>query len=313
MTFGYNVQNMKTRAAIGQIVFAAAVCLSGAASSAAELAPKVATPAAAAPGTPGTPGTAPTSPAHAAPAASRTLFVEDLTWREVQAALNAGMVHAILYAGSTEQNGPHMTLGKHNRIARWVAERLAQRLGSTLIYPIVPFAPTGDAKEHTGHMRFPGSVSLHEATFAGLMSDLAWSARAAGFKVIFLMGDHGGGQKALERLAQTLDQQWRSDHVRVFYVGDLYFKSAAQVSAELTAQHLPQGEHAGIEDTAALMYIDPTAVRFDRLGEASARTGVNGDPRPATPALGERLVAIKVDAAYAQMRAQLDAAARGKP
>src|SRR5256714_14584957 len=92
--------------------------------------------------------------------AQRSVYIEDLTWPEVQQAIASGKTTAIIYAGSTEQNGPHMAIGKHNFIARWVAGAIAIKLGDALVYPTLPFAPTGDAVTRTGHMGFPGSVSL---------------------------------------------------------------------------------------------------------------------------------------------------------
>jgi hypothetical protein len=41
-------------------------------------------------------------------AQSKSLLIEDLTWTEVRDAIAAGKTTAIYYAGSTEQNGPHM-------------------------------------------------------------------------------------------------------------------------------------------------------------------------------------------------------------
>jgi creatinine amidohydrolase len=46
-----------------------------------------------------------------AKADSSSVFIEELTWPEIQAALENGRTMAIYYAGSTEQNGPHMVLG----------------------------------------------------------------------------------------------------------------------------------------------------------------------------------------------------------
>jgi creatinine amidohydrolase len=77
-------------------------------------------------------------------ARSKSLLIEDLTWTEVRDAIAAGKTTAIYYAGSTEQNGPHMALGKHNFIARYVAQRIAEELGNALVYPVMPFGPTGD-------------------------------------------------------------------------------------------------------------------------------------------------------------------------
>src|SRR5215469_5550106 len=75
--------------------------------------------------------------------AAQSVYIEDLTWPEVKAAIAAGKTTAIVYAGSTEQNGPHMALGKHNFIAHYAAGEIAKKLGNALVYPTMPFAPTG--------------------------------------------------------------------------------------------------------------------------------------------------------------------------
>src|SRR2546428_632855 len=90
----------------------------------------------------------------------KSVFIAELTWPEVKQAIASGKTTAIYYAGSTEQNGPHMALGKHNVIAGYLAGRIAEELGNALAYPVLPFAPTGD------HLKFPGSVTLSDQTFA---------------------------------------------------------------------------------------------------------------------------------------------------
>ena len=46
----------------------------------------------------------------------------------VRDAMAAGKTTAIIYAGGTEQNGPHMSLVKHNLIAHHVAGQIAEKL-----------------------------------------------------------------------------------------------------------------------------------------------------------------------------------------
>src|SRR5258705_3444055 len=131
-----------------------------------------------------------------------SVWVDDLTWPEVQDAIAAGKRTAIVYAGSSEQNGPHMVIGKHNFIARALAQRIADELGDAVIYPTLPYAITGNALTRTGHMRFPGTVSLPPEVFFGVVRGIAQSALNAGFKVVALMGDHGGGQDELALAAK---------------------------------------------------------------------------------------------------------------
>jgi len=238
----------------------------------------------------------------------RSVFIEDLTWPEVRAAIAGGKTTAIFYAGSTEQNGPHMALGKHNVVARYVAGRIAEILGNALVYPILPFAPTGDPGRKTGHMRFPGSVSLSDATFAAAAREVALSAISAGFRNVVLMGDHGDGQAALRQAAARLEREWSAKGVRVRYIPDLYYKSEAEVRDYIRAHGLPPGRHAGVADTSELMFLDKERrwIREDRLAPGAAKTGVDGDPRRASAELGGKFLEIKVGNAVAQIRRLLD-------
>src|SRR6516162_11548477 len=137
---------------------------------------------------------------------TQSVYIEDLTWPEVKAAIAAGKTTAIIYAGSTEQNGPHMALGKHNFIAHYAAGEIAKNLGNALVYPTMPFAPTGSRELRTDHMRFAGSVSIDTETFQAVTRQVAQSALAAGFKNVFLMGDHGDEQPdALRAAAKDLE------------------------------------------------------------------------------------------------------------
>ena len=243
----------------------------------------------------------------------QSVYIEDLTWPEVQHAIAAGKTSAIIYTGSTEQNGPHMAIGKHNFIARWVAGSIALKLGDALVYPVLPFAITGDLSKKTGHMRFPGSVSFDSQTFQSAVHDIAVSAADAGFAKVFLMGDHGGGQTELAAVAKQLDAQWKPRGVRVFYV-DVYSMEKQQARSYAASHGLPVNDvHAGFDDTSELMALDGQHrwIRSDKLapstGSRTAVTGVDGDPTKASPALGNIFLQYKIDDAVNQIR-RLDSA-----
>ena len=242
--------------------------------------------------------------------AQRSVYIEDLTWPEVQSAIKSGKTSAIIYVGSTEQNGPHMAIGKHNFIARYLAGSIAIQLGNALVYPTLPFSVTGDATLKTGHMRFPGSVTLTPQTYHAVVHDLALSAADGGFRNIFIMGDHGDGQSVLGAVAKELDAQWKPRGVRVFYVPDPYFKAKQQVLAYEASHGITTHDvHAGTDDTSELMAIDANHrwIRRDKLapstGAQTAVTGVDGDPTKASAALGEIFLRFKIEDAVAQMAA----------
>lgn len=73
--------------------------------------------------------------------AADSVFLEELTWVEVRDALASGKTTILIPTGGVEQNGPHMALGKHNAILEVTMERVARRLGDTLVAPIVTYVP----------------------------------------------------------------------------------------------------------------------------------------------------------------------------
>src|SRR5262245_5462500 len=246
----------------------------------------------------------------AASAQSRSVYIEDLTWLEVRDAIAAGKTSAIIYAGGTEQNGPHMAIVKHNAIAHYAAGQIADKLGNALVYPIMPFSPAGDPLEKTGHARFPGTVSVSSEVFLGVMRQVALSAVTAGFKNVFLMGDHGGGQNELKLVADNLDADWKAKGVRVFYVADLQAKATQQTNAYLSERKIAPGGHAGVAETSQVMLLDQVEkrdwIRRDKLtaakGQPEPATGINGDPSPATVDMGRVFIDYKVTSAVDQIR-----------
>ena len=251
----------------------------------------------------------------AAAAQPRSVYMEDLTWYEIRDAIAAGKTTAIVFAGGLEQNGPHMALVKHNAIARYVAEQAAERLGNALVYPVIPFTLAGDPVAKTGHARFVGTVSLSSEVFLGVVRQVALAAASGGFKNVFLMGDHGGGQDELKLAAEGLDADWKAKGVRVRYIS--FAKSAQQTNKYMTDLKLANG-HAGVPDTAQVMFLDKGSqwIRQDKIGSNKGQpepsTGMSVDPTGSTAEIGKAILDFKIADAVDQIRAALAAPAPAK-
>ena len=159
--------------------------------------------------------------AQAAPAAD-SVYLEELTWTELRDRLKAGQTTVIVPVGGTEQSGPHIALGKHNVRARVLAGRIASALGKALVAPVIAYVPEGAISPPAGHMRFAGTITLPEAAFETTLEYAARSFRQHGFRDIVLIGDHGGYQKSLVRVAARLNREWAATPVRVHAVEDYY-------------------------------------------------------------------------------------------
>jgi len=230
--------------------------------------------------------------AAAASAPSPSVFVEELTWTELRDAIAAGATTVIVPVGGTEQSGPHMVLGKHNVRARVLAGRIAQSLGNALVAPVIAYVPEGRIDPPEAHMRFAGTISIPESAFESTLEGAARSFRRAGFRDIVLIGEHGGYQKSLARVAAKLDREWSASPVRVHAIEEYYRAAERDFPALLKKQGLSDAEigiHAGAADTSLALAADPQLVRSARLHDGrapAAGDGVRGDPRRATAALG---------------------------
>jgi creatinine amidohydrolase/Fe(II)-dependent formamide hydrolase-like protein len=234
-----------------------------------------------------------------------TVFLEELTWTEVRDAIKSGKTTIIFPTGGTEQNGPHMVLGKHNFRIKYTAEQIARRLGNTLVAPVLAYVPEGELDPPTGHMRFPGTITLPLEYFMKVTEYAARSFKVHGFKDIVLIGDSGPNLKGLEAVANTLNKEWAGAGARVHHASR-YFRGHGYgdwlVSQGETRQDI--GTHAGIADTSPLMAINPKWIRMDKLapGGDSKITGVLGNPERSSIAYGKRGLEIRIEAALAQIR-----------
>ena len=134
------------------------------------------------------------------------VFLEELTWTEVRDALASGTTTVIIPTGGTEQNGPHMVLGKHNYLVHHKAGEVARRLGNALVAPVMAYVPEGNVDPPTGHMRFPGTITTPPEVFEQVLEFAARSFKQHGFLDIALLGDSGGNQASQAAVAARLNR-----------------------------------------------------------------------------------------------------------
>ena len=151
-----------------------------------------------------------------------TVEIADMTWVEVRSAIARGYTTVIVPSGGIEQNGPHMILGKHDRIVSFAAKQIAAQLGHALVAPVISFVPEGSYDPPNGHLRFPGTIGVSEEAFAGVLDGVARSLKAGGFTTICFIADHGGSVKPQADVAAKLTREWAAEGVRVIDVSDYY-------------------------------------------------------------------------------------------
>ena len=222
-----------------------------------------------------------------------TVLLEELTWVDLRELIGSKSTTIIVPVGGTEQSGPHMTLGKHNLRVKVLSEKIARGVGHTLVAPVIAYVPEGQLSPATGHMRFPGTVTVPDETFQKVLEYAARSFKLHGFRDIVFLGDHGGTQAAQKAVAGRLNREWAATPVRAHAVEDYYRAADVEFPRLLKRRGFRDDElggHAGLADTALMLAVDPRMVRSGRLrpgpGSQDA-SGVSGDPTRASAELGQ--------------------------
>lgn len=223
------------------------------------------------------------------------LFIERLSWTEVEAALAAGKRRAIVCAASTEQHGPHLPEATDALLGEAYAGGLASKLGDALVAPIIRPA----CSEH--HMAFAGSLTISEQLLMDIIDAYLASLRRHGFERFVLMSSHGGNYPVLARWER---ERPASDTVVVsdFQVFDAGFEAIRRFGRTDSA-----GPHAEVLETSMMLHLHPDLVHMDRAvtgftGESSlddvltrgmraiTPNGILGDPVGATAEMGAAIL-----------------------
>ena len=250
--------------------------------------------------------------AQASGSASAKVFIEDLTSFELRDKLAQGATTVLVPIGGTEQNGPHMALGKHNVRVKFLAGQIAQRLGNAVVAPVIAYVPEGAIFPPAAHMRFTGTISISDATFESMLESTARSFKQHGFRDVVFLGDHGSYQKSEMRAAEKVNKEWAADTKCRAYGLTAYYEAAQApfIQALRNKGHSDAeiGTHAGLSDTSLMMAIDKSLVRTELLAEGaktSPADGVYGDPRKSSAELGQLGVQIIVDKSVAAIQAAI--------
>jgi creatinine amidohydrolase/Fe(II)-dependent formamide hydrolase-like protein len=236
------------------------------------------------------------------------VWIEELTGMEVRDALAAGKTTVIVSTGGVEQNGPYLATGKHNVVLRGACEAIALELGDALCAPILALVPEGDVDGGSGHMRYPGTISLREETFRLVLEDVGRSLAAHGFTDVVFIGDSGGNQDGMEAAAEALDRRWAGAETRAHFIPEFYTYAdvLAYMEEELgVVQTEDDGLHDDFAITSMMMVVDPATVRYEQRVAAGLTTinGVSITPLEEAVRVGRELFAFRAERTVAAIRA----------
>jgi creatinine amidohydrolase len=227
----------------------------------------------------------------------------------------------ILPFGCTEQHAYHLPVDTDTyqveRLARQGAELAVAQGSRVLVLPALPYGPASE------HYPLPGTISLPNELWIGVIKAVVWSVVDSGFSRIAAMkgcGGHWALPGALWDVKAEARRAGRDLTLRLLSVDAVWREYQQSIFPDT------DGGHAAVMETALCLAGRPHLVRHDRmlvprvpgliaryrdggeifLFDEMTDTGALGDPGPATATGGEEAWA-RIAAALSEQIRLIDA------
>lgn len=246
-----------------------------------------------------------------------TVLLEELTWTEVEDALDGDVRTAVVAVGSVEQHGPHLPLVMDTLAGDAVSERVARELGDALAAPTIRPGCSGH------HMAFPGTITVSPETLMDTIRAYVRSLDEHGFEDVALVPTHGGNFGPVNTVAPDVAREVDATVVSLANL-DTLMELMNEGLREAGVDYQEPVIHAGAAETAIVLAVNEGLVRTDALevgreGEISVgrllnagfdavtENGVLGDPREATAEAGEAILDRIAESYAERIEAERDA------
>ncbi|MEW5995060.1 MAG: creatininase family protein [Candidatus Zixiibacteriota bacterium] len=170
--------------------------------------------------------------------------LQRLSWLKVRELVPGSIQTIILPVGTVEAHGSSC-LGADNYIPEAIAGAIAGRLNA-LVAPTLCYGITRSL------YRYPGGIALNTETFERMVADILLSFADSGFKNVIVLNGHGGNNTALKSAAHRFHYETKSN-IAVIH----WFELCRDLTDEFFGH---AGGHAGTDETAMVLAIDPSLV-----------------------------------------------------
>lgn len=237
------------------------------------------------------------APSHPVIAQTRSVRLEDLTWKQAADVLNAQTVVMIPLGAESKEHGPHLKLNNDFVMAQYLAKEVMART-------TVVVAPTLNYSFYPAFLEYPGSTSLGLDTARGVITDICRSLAHYGPRKFYVLNTGVSTIRPLTAAVEELSH----DGLKLRFTDIL--NASAEVEKQVAKQ--PEGTHADEIETSMMLYIAPQSVDMTKAAKdfphgqgplqwrnpdapRYSPSGVFGDATLATREKGEKIVRAQID------------------
>jgi len=197
-------------------------------------------------------GDSPKATPQKSPLPSRN--IGDLNWMTFREIVPQKINTVLLPVGTLEAHGV-LNNGADNTVPEKLSQLIAERIDA-LVAPVIPYGVTGSLA------RFPGGIRIEPEVFEAYCEQVVRGLANCGFKNIIIVNGHGPNRQPLDQVAQRVSSQTPA-RILVFD----WWTYTADITEEVYGQ---SGGHAGINETAAILAINPKLVESNRYSKELA-------------------------------------------
>ena len=245
----------------------------------------------------------------------QSIFLEQLSWPDVKAAIQAGFDTVVFAVGATEQHGPHLPLSCDTLIGETLAELVARRLQRALVAPALRVG----CSQH--HLSFPGTISTEPSELRHVLSDYMETIFHHGFHRVVIIPSHGGNFGTVAETVRAAREKWPDRQIATFTDLNRLIDAAFKASSKFGITPGQAGIHAGEFETSILLFTHPKLVDMTRVeagytgdfksiipdliahgvSQVSAN-GILGDPRASDASRGSHYLSAWADLIMAEIQ-----------
>ena len=228
--------------------------------------------------------------------------VAGLTWDQVKEGLAGGAAAILPIGAGAKQHGLHMTMATDQVFAEYFSRALAERIDA-LIWPTLTYGA------YPAFVAYAGSVSLSNATFQAVVTEIADSLLGFGARRVLILDTGLSTIAPVDAAIRASRDPLLIRHLKVF-AGPRFLKTAHRLREQ------PYGTHADEMETSLMLAIAPELVDMARAAPCPfsptgpspgalspddpssptyAPSGSFGDPTLASADKGSQLLAAILD------------------
>ena len=206
-----------------------------------------------------------------------TRKIWEMPFDKVRDYLDTGGVGVVIPFGTIEPHGPHLPMGTDFLLAQSMGERIAERF-NWLVAPPLNYGINNSLAI------YPGATTIDAETYEKYVTQIIEGYVKLGFSQVVLNNGHGPNKSGLEAAAKKITNLYPDSRIMVISWWDMDKAAMKEVYEGKSSGH------AGVDETAAVIYFHDNLVdgkRFDEKSYWVYTDGFKAYPSPASCVIGD--------------------------